>query len=74
MAKLAAEDSDDSDSSSVERRRRRRRRKKSKKSRHKHRYSGTCPLVTHGPKISGCNREVAALKRGVMYQVLPLGA
>ena len=22
--------------------------------------------VTHGPKISGCNREVAALKRCVM--------
>ena len=31
-------------------------------------------MVTHGPDINGCNREVAALKRCLMYGVLPIGA
>ena len=32
-------------------------------------------MVTHGPEINGCNREVAALKKCLVYYViLPIGA
>ena len=31
-------------------------------------------VVTHGPRSSGCNREVAGLKRCAVYEVLSFGA
>ena len=31
-------------------------------------------MVAHGPEINGCNREVAALKKCLVYGILPIGA
>ena len=31
-------------------------------------------MVAHGPEINGCNREVAALKKCLIYGILPIGA
>ena len=31
-------------------------------------------MVAHGPEINGCNREVAALKKCLVYGILPVGA
>ena len=31
-------------------------------------------VAAHGPEINGCNREVAALKKCLVYGILPIGA
>ena len=31
-------------------------------------------MVAHGPEINGCNRVVAALKKCLVYGILPIGA
>ena len=31
-------------------------------------------MVAHGPEKNGCNREVAALKKCLVYGILPIGA
>ena len=31
-------------------------------------------MVAHGPEINSCNREVAALKKCLVYGILPIGA